>query len=139
MVSIAKELGKCELKETCRIKHTPADCLEKIYDSVIREASVIIRATENPHRYRDSGATTGILPIGVASPSFDTTAFTIDLGVRWQTSICGLTTTPSISFKYISDMATIMHSETLSTRGYTNVGVRSEEAYFLSLDLEFLL
>ncbi|MDB4807568.1 hypothetical protein OAH22_01800 [bacterium] len=87
----------------------------------------------------DYGSATGILPIGVASPSFDTTAFTIDLGVRWQTSICGLTTTPSVSFKYISDMATITHSEILSTSGYTNVGVRSEEAYFLSLNLEFLL
>ncbi len=87
----------------------------------------------------DYGTGVGILPVGVASPSFDTTAFTIDLGLRWQTSFCGLTTTPSIGFKYISDMATITHAEKLTTSGYTNIGARSEEAYFLSLNLEFLL
>jgi hypothetical protein len=87
----------------------------------------------------DYGAGTGILPVGVASPNFDTTAFTIDLGMRWQTSFCGLTTTPSISFKYISDMVTITHPDQLTTSGYTNIGARSEEAYFVSLNLEFLL
>ena len=87
----------------------------------------------------DDGSGTGVVPVDSASPSFDSTAFTMDLGIRCQTSIFGITASPGISFKYLSDMATITHPETLTTTNYDGVGVRSEEAYFLSLNLELLL
>jgi hypothetical protein len=85
------------------------------------------------------GPSTGVLPSGVASPSLDSTAFTFDLGVSWQTSICGITANPEISFKYLSDMVTTTHPETLTVGTYDGFGVRSEEAYFLSLNLNIVL
>ena len=88
---------------------------------------------------QNSDPGTVVTPVGSASPSLDSTAVTMDLGIRWQTSICGLTASPGISFKYLSDMATIRHPEILSFINYDGVGVRSEEAYFLSLNLEILL
>ena len=87
----------------------------------------------------DDGSGTGVLPVGAASPNVDKTAFTIDIGLRWQATMCGVTAKPGISLKYISDMATITHPEDFVLATYDGVGSRTEAAFFLSLNLELLL
>jgi len=87
----------------------------------------------------DLGPGTGVVPVGEASPHVDKTAFTIDVGLKWWTSIHGVTAKSGVSLKYLSDMATITHPEVLTLVNYDGVGSRTESAYFLSWNLELLL
>ena len=87
----------------------------------------------------DLGPGTGVVPVGEASPNVDKTAFTIDIGLKWQTSICGVPAKSGVSLKYLSDMATITHPAVVTLINYDGVGSRTEAAYFLSWNLELLL
>ena len=65
------------------------------------------------------------------------TAFTLDLGLRYETCCKGVLIRPGVSFKYISDMVSINHPQT--DFASIPVSLTTDEAYVVGLNVEALL
>lgn len=65
------------------------------------------------------------------------TAATVDVALRYDSSIKGILVRPGISFTYISDMVAIEHPQTLTAVRPTSL--TTDAAYILGLNLEIML
>ncbi|MGI9473114.1 MAG: hypothetical protein ACR2NZ_16350 [Rubripirellula sp.] len=66
------------------------------------------------------------------------TAFTFDVGLRTEVYIRGITLKPGINFKYISDMATIIHAPNVEVP-VQPATLSTDAGYILGLNIELLL
>lgn len=74
----------------------------------------------------------------VANVSLKKTAFTLDVGLRTEVICRGVTLKPGINFKYISDMATIVHAPNVEVPAQPAT-LTTDAAFILGFNLELLL
>lgn len=86
-------------------------------------------------RFRDAAGT--LLDSSRVVDSISETAFTVDLGIRLESSFGRMLLRPGVSFKYISDMVSINHPQT--TTASEPVSLTTGDAYLIGLNVELLL